>query len=279
MKTFNGDKKLKAELVKELKHHQKLDAFIQGSWLTKENSDESNFKGCFYGCTMQSEDNPIQKFSDKYNIDLWFCHLTEKLFEGLPNREYQDFPLKSIQLLPIGLDLNKLKSKFHYALLMDEKMGQINYCGDNEKCRKAIIQCAELFKVNFDKIDESAAGSARSAAESAAESAAGSARSARSAESIAWSARSARSAESAAESAAGSARSAESIAWSAAESAAWSARSAAESAAWSARSAAESIAWSARSAESAAESAAGSARSEYYVWMRDLLFKLLKESK
>ena len=197
MKTFNGDKKLKSELIKQLKHHQELDTFVQGAWLTNIKVKDNGFKGCFYGCTMQTRDNPVIKFSEKYDIDLWYCYLTEKIFENLPSGEYQKFPLESIKVLPIGINFNKIKSKFQYNLLMDKKHGSINNCGDNQKCIDAIKQCAKLFKVDFDKIDESAAWSAaRSAAESAAESAA-------------WSARSA--AETAAESAARSA------AWSAAD--------------------------------------------------------------
>ena len=167
MKTFNNNKQLKSELINQLKHHQKLDAFIQGEWLTDDKLEGNGFKGCFYGCTMQSKNNPIKEFSDKYNIDLWYCHVTEKLFEKLPDGEYQKFPLKSIQILPVGFDINKIKSKFHYALLMDKKFGQINFCNGNKEVEDAIKQCAELFKVDFDKIDESAAESAESAARSA----------------------------------------------------------------------------------------------------------------
>ena len=235
MKTFDGDKKLKSELIKKLKNHQKLDTFIQGDWLTDIKVKGNGFKGCFYGCTMQTSENPIEQFSDKYNIDLWYCHLTEKLFEKLPDGDYQKFPLESIKILPVGINFNKIKSKFHYNLLMDKEHGSINYCGDNKECIDAIKQCADLFKVDFDKIDESAA---RSAAESAAESAARSA-----ARSAAWSA-----------------------AWSAAESARSAAESAAESAA---RSAAWSAAWSARSA-------AESAWSAHYIWLRNMLFEVIK---
>ncbi len=211
MKTFNNDEKLKLEVVKNLEHHQKLDAFMQGEWLTKEKIDVNVFKGCFYGCTMQTNESPIDKFSKKYSIDLWYCYLTEKIFEGLPDGEYQKFPLESIKILPIGIEFNKIKSKFFYHLLMDEDFGQINYCEDNKDGIKSIKKCAELFKNDFNDIDQSAA---RSAAESAR---------------------------------------------SAARSAAWSARSAA----WSARSAAESAAWSA-------------AESVYYVWMKEMLFEIIK---
>ena len=244
MRTFNNDSNLKEELIAKLKHHQELDTFIQGQWLDTESGkvEGNGFKGCFYGCTMQTSENPLQKFSEKYSIERWFTDITEKIFEGLPSNEANMFPLQCIEALPVGVDLNIIKSKWNIVVLTD----QLRFVYVNSEQEKAIKQCISLFEVPFNEIT-------RSAAESAA----------RSAESAAWSARSA-------------AESAES-----AESAAWSARSAAWSAAWSARSAAwsaESAAWSARSAAwSAAESAAESAsRSAHYVWLRDQFINLLK---
>ena len=75
MKTFNNKKRTKTALLKKLKHHQDLDTFIQGTWITDEKVAGNGFKGCFYGCTMQTEDSPIEKFSEKYDIDLWYCYL------------------------------------------------------------------------------------------------------------------------------------------------------------------------------------------------------------
>jgi hypothetical protein len=233
MLSFNNNQELKDELIAKLKHHQELDTFIQGQWLTNEKVDGNGFKGCFYGCTMQTTENPIQKFSEKYNIDLWYCYLTEKIFENLPDGEYQKFPLQSIEILPIGFNITKIKSLWFKTTLLK----QLDWIND-ENIRTILQNTASLFDVDFDKIDINAARSAAESAWSAAEAAARSA------------------AESAAESAAWSA------AWSAAE-------SAARSAAWSA---AESA------ARSAAESAARSAESNHYVFLRDLLFKLIAEN-
>jgi hypothetical protein len=251
MKTFNGNQKQKDELLEKLLHHQNLDTFIQGDWLSDTKVEGNGFKGCFYGCTMQTQDRPREAFSELYNIDLWYCYITEKIFEGLPDGEYQTFPYKSIEILPVDFDFNVVKSAFHRGMLLK----QLDWVTD-ENVVKVIHQCADLFLVPFNEIDKSVAWSAESAAWSA------------------WSA-----ARSAAESAAWSA-------WSAAESAARSAWSAAESAA---RSAAESAARSAaRSAESAAESAARSAawsaawsaaRQNHYVWLRDFLFECITKNE
>ena len=231
----------KNELLSQLKYHQDLDAFVQGQWLLNEKLENNDFKGCFYGCTMQTNDNPILKFSEKYDIDLWYCYLTEKIFEGLPDGQYRQFPYRSIEILPLNFDFNIVKSQFHKAILLK----QLDWVKD-EKIREVLIKTAKLFEVPFNEIS-------KSAAELVAQSAARSSWSS-------WSALSA--AESVAQSAARSA----------AQSAARSAARSAESAAWSA---AESVAQSA--ARSVAQSAARSAAENHYVWMRDLLFGLIEE--
>ena len=252
MLTFNNDKKLKSSLLKKLKHHQKLDTFVQGSWLKLEEGkvEGNGFRGCFYGCTMQTNSNAMGKFSEKYHIDRWFTDITEKIFEGLEISKAKKFPVEIIKSLPVGLDLDSIKSEFHKLILVD----QLKYVEKDSDQYKAINQCIELFSVPFNEITWSAAESAESAAESAAWTAARSA-----ARSAAWSARSA-------------AESAKSAAWSA-KSAAESAKSAAKSAAWSAWTAARSAA---ESAESAARSAAESAaKQDYYEFLKEVLIQVL----
>ena len=247
MKTFNSNKKLKQELIKKLQHHQDLDAFIQGAWLDTDSGKAEGdiFKGCFYGCTMQTIEDPIEKFSEKYNIDLWYCYITEKIFEGLPKGEYEKFPLESIEVLPVGVDINKIKSLFHYKILES----QLEFCESDKKVTDSVLKCMELFKVPFDQIDKSEAELVRSAAESAARSAAWSA---------AWSAVSvAKVVSSAAESAARSAWSA----WSVVSVVKLAARAAARSAVRSA----DSAVWS-------------TSEQDYYVFMKNTLFTCIKET-
>ena len=191
-------------LLALLKRHQDADDFIRGTWLRDEENELGEKRGCFYGCTMQTDNGAREAFSEKYGIDLWYCYLTEKIFEGLPKGEFEAFPFNSIGVVPLDFDFNKIKSPFNKALLL-KQLDWITY----ETVRAVLINTAKLFDTPFNEIDKGAARSAESAARSAA-------------------------------------RSAESAAWSAA----WSAESAARSA----------------------------ARENFYVWMRDTLFALIKEN-
>lgn len=163
MKTFNNDPKLKEELVNSLRHHQKLDAFVQGEWLRKNEGkiEGDGFRGCFYGCTMQTSDNPIGKFSEKYHIDIWFVALTERIFEGLPFEEAKKFPLCIIENLPVGVDLDLIKSEWFKTVLSD----QLRFCGGSVEVEAAIKKCINLFDTPFNKISQHAAMTAAESAE------------------------------------------------------------------------------------------------------------------
>jgi len=203
MKTWNKEKKQK--WVSEMQEHQEADRLIRGEWL-----NESN-QGCFFGCAMQTEESPLEKAITDMSLPSWLIYLAEKIYEGLPNNEYLDFPVKLLKSIPIDIDITSVR----HAMAISRLNGLIN--SDNGEDVNDSIR-------NVISCHESPQNSDWSAARSAAWSA----------ESAAWSA------ESAARSAAWSTESA-------AESAAWSAESAAWSAAWSAESAARSAAWSAES--------------------------------
>ena len=62
MKTFNASKK--EEVLAIAQQHQEADTFLQGAWIQKSESKVNElFKGCFFGCMTQSDDNTLSKAS------------------------------------------------------------------------------------------------------------------------------------------------------------------------------------------------------------------------
>jgi hypothetical protein len=196
------------DALKVMKNHTELDLLVQGKWLGDEGQGDQLLKGCFFGCAMQTEDDPIEKFCKLYGMPLWIGYLSESIFEGISEREAVRWQVALLELMvALPADFNYEEARHNLAILRLTKLFNENK-GDAKAAIKGVIDCHK----NPNDADFNSAGSAAwsatwsagSAVWSAAESA-GSA-----AESVAWSARSA------AESAAGSA-------WSAAGSAAWSA--------------------------------------------------------
>jgi len=144
--------KEKDKLLAELKSYQEMDAFIKGIPLSSEKTKNGKFKGDFHGCIMQTYDDPVEKFAKKYDIDLWYCYLTKRIFRGMPNEESKKFPYESIEILPLNFDFNKIKSPFHKEVLI-KKSEFIK----NAEIKKTITDAAQLFDVPFNEIDKEAA--------------------------------------------------------------------------------------------------------------------------
>ena len=226
MKTFHNDIAIKEKYVARVKAHQEADKIIKGKYWEEG-------KGCAVGCTI--EGNKHNRYETELGLPEWLARLEDILFEGMPNEDAMKFPLRFLEAIPVGVELDKVKWQFS-AYLMKENIERVLLLNIDEILKEQVLKAIkDVLSLNENAIEtgiwdasaarsvESVAKSARSAAESAAESVAESV-----AES-AWSAESA--ASSAAESVAESAWSAEAAAWSAARSAG-SAESVARSAAF-----------------------------------------------
>lgn len=157
------------DLLKVMRVHQQQDALIQGEWWR-----DNEKRGCFYGCAMQTEDDAIKKACEKYQLPQWLGYWSEKVFEGLPDGEYQQWP---VQLLEAFVQFNGDTEQLRHDLaikrlsyLSERREGAVKDAIDG------VIACHKNPKnADWDSAARaawSAADSAWSAAESAADSAA-----------------------------------------------------------------------------------------------------------
>ena len=192
MKTFHGDKKIKAKYLKRLKAHAKADEIIQGTgW--------RNGKGCAVGCTLENYEH--KQYEVELGIPEWLAYLEDKIFEGLQKEDAMKFPVQFLSAVPVGIGddaMYKLRCDLDYqrlSILLKEQLTKLH--PDDVGVNKAL---EEVMRLNQEYVDPehedwstamSAAMSANSSAWSAsrsAMSASGSAMSAAwlSAESAAW---------------------------------------------------------------------------------------------
>ena len=246
MKAYHNDPQIKADIIAQLEDHRAADQLIKGQYW-------EDGKGCAVGCTLHSGN--FAEYEPRFGIPQMLARLEDCIFEGLPNDEAMEWPVRFMAAIEPGADLSLIGWKLLHWLLTDEK---VNPGINHPLVAAAVKQCADLM-ATLAKGEPVTAESAERAAWSA--------WSAESAERAAWSA--ARAAACAATAAWSAAESAETAAWSAAERAAESAESAesaetaAERAAWSA---ARAAACAATAAWSAAESAESAARAETAAW-------------
>ncbi len=238
MKAFLDSPQIKEKYVARLEKHYKLDEIIKGKYW-------EDGKGCAVGCTIHSDNH--NRYESELGIPEWLAKLEDVLFEGMPNSNAKEFPLKFIKSIPVGFD--DWQHLYHQLCLHILEKECKNT--DHSLVKQAISDIKNLHRI--EETDQKKWLEAESAARSAT-----------------ISARSARSAESATRSAESATRSA----WSAARSATMSARSA--ESAWSAESAARS-ARSAWSVAESAESATESAKITVYKSIADKLLELLSK--
>ena len=197
------------ELLEIMKEHQKLDRLVQGNWLSDEEV-QGSYRGCFFGCAMQTSNNAIKKACEKYGLPLWIGYWSESVFEGL---EVEDAVKWPVQLLEALINFSGDTEKLMHDLAIKRLTNLLHT--KNQEVNSAIELVIDYHK-NPDEQKRIAAESAACSARSA--------RSDDSAWSAAWSAAcSAESAESASESALSAAWSAWHAAGSVARSAVWSA--------------------------------------------------------
>lgn len=141
MVTFNNDEKLKQQLITELEYHQEMDDVAP-----------KKFEHSFLLYSMQIDGNALQKFSKKYHIDKWFTDITVKISKGLTSSKAKIFTLKAIEALPVGLDMNTVKSKW-FKILLTDQLRFVNQVSEQEAAiRQHIDLFSEKFNTKFDKI-------------------------------------------------------------------------------------------------------------------------------
>ena len=234
MISFFGNQCLRDAVVERVREHQRLDQIAQQIYW-------NGSKGCAIGCVLHSGEH--MAFETQLGLPVFLAYMDEHIFESLPLAEAKAWPLRFIEAVPVGVDLELVFPRFMKWLLSDPD-GMRQFA--NADTLLIIDSLTEMYGRRIEGIPFDAASVARDAD-----------RAARAA------ARAADSAARAADNATGraawdAARAADSAAWAADNAtgrAAWDAARAADNAAWAADSAADSAAWAADSASWAADNA------------------------
>jgi hypothetical protein len=127
--TFYRKPELKENLLKQIKKHQRITSMT--------------------AYVIQDLENTLQKTAKLYGLPLWYLHVTEKIYEGLPEDEWLEFPYQAIDVLPVGISTDTIRSLWSYKLLES----QLQYAKENKQVETAIRQCMELFQVPFNEIN------------------------------------------------------------------------------------------------------------------------------
>lgn len=102
------NKEQKKYWLKTMTEHREADRFIQGNWIEAKD-DTGTYRGCFFGCAMQTDNNAVRKVSEAMDVPYDILSLAERIFEGLPKSEAVEFPVQFIEAVPEDVDLSNVK--------------------------------------------------------------------------------------------------------------------------------------------------------------------------
>ena len=168
MIAYHNDPAIKLKLLADLQAHADADNIVKGQYW-------EDGKGCAVGCTLQSmnSDNDDYgqhvEYESLLGIPQMLARLEDTIFEGLPNAEAKQWPMRFAAAIAPGADLSRVGWKWLHWLLTDG-LPRVN----DETVTAAIAQCADVLLplTRGEPADIAAASAAGAAAVYAAASAA-----------------------------------------------------------------------------------------------------------
>jgi len=157
MVSFFGEHSLKHAVVERVKEHQRLDQIVQRIYWDGQ-------KGCAIGCVLHSDDH--MAFERQLGLPVFLAYLDEHIFESLPAEEARTWPLRFIEAVPVGVDLDLVFPRFLHWLLTDPD-GMRSHA--NANTLRIIDTIADLYARRIDGVpfDQAAAWAAAEAAAAA----------------------------------------------------------------------------------------------------------------
>ena len=137
LRAFHNKQSIKDFYVERVQRHFDADEIIKGVYWEKG-------RGCGVGCTIESSENPHQKFEDELGISRTIAKLEDRLFEGLTNGDAKKFPVRFLEAVNVGADLSMVVPKFMVWMLSDKKDGVLKSASKDGK--KIIKKIVKLYK-------------------------------------------------------------------------------------------------------------------------------------
>jgi hypothetical protein len=134
--SFHGKAEIKEQYLTRLRAHAAADEIIKGQYW-------SGGKGCAVGCTVHSDRH--NAYEIELGIPMILARLEDRFFEGMPNKDAKEFPLRFLSAIPVGVDLKNVWRKFMAWMLIDPEHGIIKFVKD-QKAIDAITNVANAFE-------------------------------------------------------------------------------------------------------------------------------------
>lgn len=131
---YHADPQIKLDILRTLKAHRAADEIVKGIYW-------ENGKGCAVGRTINSSNHA--EYETRFGIPRELALLEDEIFDGLPNDQAVDWPIKFMGAIEPGADLSLVVPQFRHLLLTD---ASVNPGIDHPLVRDAVAECAAIVK-------------------------------------------------------------------------------------------------------------------------------------
>lgn len=132
---YHGKAENKEAIIAQLIKHRDADQLIKGRYW-------ENGKGCAVGCTIHGSDHFL--YEKRFGIPEQLARLEDMIFEILPNRLAQNWPIRFMKAIRPGADLSRVNFAFMDWVLGNRK---INVEGHLEPMRSRTVMIRGRLKI------------------------------------------------------------------------------------------------------------------------------------
>jgi hypothetical protein len=158
MQAFHNDPLIKKKYIARVRKHIKLDELVKGA-------TGQDGKGCAVWCTLDKYDH--KAYETELGVPEWLARCEDTFFENLPTREANKWPLKFLQAVNLGSDLNKIKTPF-IVYILNENLKTLNSLKVDAKFKDVIAAIEQTKLATQQMIKAQKSGKGLESAESAA---------------------------------------------------------------------------------------------------------------
>jgi hypothetical protein len=118
MLSYHSNQAIKQSYIKTALEHERADSFVKGLYWQAEEK-----KGCNIGCWTRAENGDHPSLSLQMGVPVELLHLSDGLFEALPDPHYKKWSRKFAAAIPVGVDLGSIWVQCLKWMLVDDVWG------------------------------------------------------------------------------------------------------------------------------------------------------------
>ena len=141
--SYHNDESIKNKYVERMRDHIAAEELVRGIGFYKG-------RGCAIGCTLDNYDRA--QYPIELGIPLWIGEIEEVLFEGMSEEKSEKFPLQFLENIPVGVDLEQVKSPF-LIYILESCLDAFDHAAFPDVCKMVCDVIEALRSGNIDRLD------------------------------------------------------------------------------------------------------------------------------